>query len=108
MASGGIFPAELAAARTCCLDRWCDSMTDAATLALPSFQAIGKLQRAMHEAERKVLAAHSAGHAAAMRQSLDTLRQQCDRFLHGLDEFGRAFVANETQPRDGAEMSSAA
>jgi Chemoreceptor zinc-binding domain len=54
VASGVVPPGGLAAAQTCRLGRWHDSLTDPTTLALPSFRAIAPPHRAVHECGQSV------------------------------------------------------
>ncbi len=92
----------LATHHTCRLGRWYDSLTDAATLALPSFRAIAEPHHAVHEAGHGVLAAISAHEMAGAQRHLTELRGHSERVLHCLDEFGREHPATITHQTDQA------
>lgn len=93
---------------SCRLGRWYDGLTDAATLALPSFQAIADPHLAVHESGYKVLAAVATDDRAETDRCLGALRRDSDRVLHCLDEFGRTYPATIGQAGGQAEAAIAA
>jgi methyl-accepting chemotaxis protein len=98
----------LATHHTCRLGRWYDSLTDSATLALPSFRAIAEPHYAVHERGHQVLAAISAHDIAGAQRHLTELRAHSERVLRCLDEFGREYPATITSQPDQAAAPKAA
>jgi methyl-accepting chemotaxis protein len=91
VASGDVPKGGLATHHTCRLGRWYDSLSDGATLALPSFRGIAEPHVAVHECGHKVLAAISAHDMVAAQRYLGELRQHSERVLRCLDDFGREY-----------------
>jgi methyl-accepting chemotaxis protein len=108
VASGHAPEGGLATHHTCRLGRWYDSLTDPATLALPSFRAIAEPHNAVHERGHKVLAAISAHDMAGAQRHLTELRAHSERVLGCLDEFGREYPVTVTNHLDQAAASKAA
>ncbi|HEY1932498.1 MAG TPA: methyl-accepting chemotaxis protein [Acetobacteraceae bacterium] len=89
--SGEVPAGGMATQHSCRLGRWYDSLTDAATLALPSFRAIAEPHHAVHEAGDRVLAAVSFHDAASVQRHLGELRGHSERVLHCLDAFAQEY-----------------
>jgi hypothetical protein len=98
LGSGGTSADAPRAHQACAFDDWYDTITDPETLALPSFQAIRSLRRALYDSEDGLLAAISSGDRVAAQRSHDELRLRAESLLRGLDEFGRAYASTVTQP----------
>ena len=75
-------------------------------LALPSFKAIDEPHHAVHECGRKALAALAGDDMAAAQRHVAEMRQHSDRVLHGLDEFGRAYLGTVGADRHGTAMAA--
>jgi len=93
VASGRVPHDGLPTHHACRLGRWYDSLTDAQTLAMPSFHGIAEPHHAVHEAGHRVLAAISSGDMAGARQQLAELRQHSQHVLQCLDAFQRDYPA---------------
>ena len=93
---------------TCRLGRWYDSLTDTATLALPSFRAIAEPHHAVHECGHRVLAAMSAHDIVGAQRCLTELRGHSERVLRCLDEFGREYPTTIASQTYQASASKAA
>jgi methyl-accepting chemotaxis protein len=105
--AAGVPPATaLPSHHACRLGRWYDSLTDPATLALPSFRGIAEPHHAVHEAGQKALAALVAKDMAAAQQHLTRLRQASQAVLQALDVFGQAYPATITEAAQ-VEMAQA-
>jgi hypothetical protein len=98
----------LATQHTCRLGRWYDSLTDAATLALPSLRAFVEPHHGVHECGQRAIAAISANDTAGAQRHLDDLRQYSERVLKCLDAFGAEYPATLTQQRDPVATAEAA
>ncbi len=98
----------LSTQHTCRLGRWHDSLTDSATLALPSFRAIAEPHHAVHETGHKVLAAVSAHDMPGAQRQLTELRAHSERVLRCLDDFGREYPVTITNQTEQAAASKAA
>ena len=102
-------PASLATPHHCRLGRWYDGVTDPATRALPSFQAMDAPHQAVHDAGRRALAALAADDMATAKREVAAMREASGRILHFLDAFGREFPATVGAARQSApdEMAAA-
>jgi len=102
-------PASLATPHHCRLGRWYDGVTDPATRALPSFQAMDAPHQAVHDAGRRALAALAADDMATAKREVAAMREASGRILHFLDAFGREFPATVWAARQSApdEMAAA-
>ncbi len=103
----GFPPNNLATHHSCRLGHWCDGVSDVSTLALPSFKAIAEPHLAVHQSGRQALAALAAGDLATAQRAIAEMRQQSERVLRCLDEFGQEYPATITQERDQAVSMAA-
>lgn len=106
MTSGQVPHEGLATHHTCRLGRWYDSLSDAATLALPSYRAIAEPHYAVHACGHKVLEAISAHDTEAAQRHLGELRQHSERVMRCLDEFGREYPATVTHEPDQVDRAA--
>jgi methyl-accepting chemotaxis protein len=83
----------LATAHQCRLGRWYDGVSDEATLALASFQAIKDPHHAVHDTGRRAFAALAANDMASAQREVTAMREASARVLQNLDAFGREFPA---------------
>jgi len=97
LVSSGQASERLATAHACRLGRWYDSLSDAATLALPSFQAIAGPHRAVHDCGQQVIDAVASRNAAEAQRLLRELQQHSERVLRCLDDFGREYSSTTAQ-----------
>jgi hypothetical protein len=83
----------LATHHHCRLGRWYYSVSDPATLALPSFTSMSTPHHGVHQAGRTALAALGTGNvAAAEAAAAAEMQRHSQEVLHCLDDFGRDFV----------------
>ena len=75
----------------CRLGRWYDGVSDAATMALPSFRAINEPHHAVHACGAKALAALAAHDMGDAKRAVADLRQQSERVLQCLDQFAAEY-----------------
>ena len=83
--------ADLATSHQCRLGRWYDGVSDAATLALPSFHAMSEPHHAVHDAGRRALTALMADDTAAAQREVAAMRAASEQVLRQLDAFGREY-----------------
>jgi methyl-accepting chemotaxis protein len=86
-------PAALAPHRECRLGRWYRSVSDPATLALPSYCALDAPHRAVHETGHAALTAVATGDATAARRHAQAMQLQSKQVMSRLDAFGREYPA---------------
>lgn len=82
---------DLATHHGCRLGHWYENVGDPATLALPEFRAVDAPHRGVHDSAQKALAAVIANDRTAAQHHVEDMRQQSERVLRYLDEFGRAY-----------------
>jgi methyl-accepting chemotaxis protein len=100
---------DLSSHHSCRLGRWFDSVSDPATLALPSYNAIMEPHQAVHDSGRQALAAVAAGDLSTAQQILGELRRHSEQVLSCLDRFGRDYPATITAEQvEGARSQIAA
>ena len=105
VASGVVPQSGLATAHTCRLGRWYDSLTDATTLALPSFRAIAVPHQAVHECGRSAVAAIAVHDMAEAQRHLAEVREHSERVVSCLDTFGQDYLTTVRQ--DSKELRAA-
>src|SRR5262249_54307237 len=101
VASSMVPPGGLTTARTCRLGRWYDRLTDATTLALPSFRTIAVPHQAVHERGRSAVAAIAMRDMAEAQRHVADMRQQSEPMISCLDTFERDFLATVTESTAG-------
>ncbi|HUN39865.1 MAG TPA: methyl-accepting chemotaxis protein [Acetobacteraceae bacterium] len=92
----------------CRLGRWYDSLTDATTLALPSFRGIAEPHHGVHEAGHRAFAAISSRDTSGAQRHLAEVRQHSERVLHCLDAFAAEYVASIAHNQDEGQTRKAA
>jgi methyl-accepting chemotaxis protein len=93
-------PDSLSSQHHCRFGLWYDSVSDPASMALPSFTAVKEPHHAVHELGRKALVALAANDAVTAQRCVADMRLQSEHVLRCLDEFGQAYPAT-IGPDDG-------
>jgi methyl-accepting chemotaxis protein len=86
-------PDSLSSPHHCRFGLWYDTVSDAATMALPSFTAVKQPHQAVHELGRKALVTLAADDLATAQRCVAEMRLQSEHVLRCLGEFGRAYPA---------------
>ena len=91
----------------CRFGRWRDTISDATTLALPSFASLAEPHRGVHECGRHALLAAMKGAMPTANKMVAEMEQHSARILQCLEAFARAYPET-IQPRATAPASVAA
>ena len=105
---GGSQPALLAIEHADAFDKWYGTVSDPATLALPSFNAIAEPHRAARECGRQALAALAEGDIQAAQLSVVEQRRHSEQVTRCLEQFGRDYPATITQHGQPTQTEAAA
>jgi methyl-accepting chemotaxis protein len=84
-------PDSLASPHHCRFGRWYDGVSDLASMSLGSFKAIKAPHDAVHELGRKAFVALAADDAREAQRCTTEMRNQSERVMRCLDEFGREY-----------------